>query len=162
MHSRKKLSAEAPHCMDDLYNFAIIMTGSRKKAENVLTRIISEAAGYYPYHQPEDIRKWLFRIALNIFNVSQGYVHNTGSETELPPPPADRITIEEFFKSLDEKKLLSLLSEIPLDLRLILVLKEALNFSYDNISELADIPIGSVIMRLNRARNLLYIKAAGK
>jgi DNA-directed RNA polymerase specialized sigma24 family protein len=161
-----KLSQTAPHCLDELYNFSLIMTGSRTKAKKMLLKIIHEAADYYRYHQPDDIRNWLLRIALNIYN--RFFLFNEGknnqeidAEIESLTPRIDKIIIEDFFKNLTGQDLLKLLASVPSDLRMLLTLKEVLNLNYDHMGELVGIPEGTLIIRLNRARIIIFLKAIG-
>jgi DNA-directed RNA polymerase specialized sigma24 family protein len=58
--------------------------------------------------------------------------------------------------------LLKLLSSVPSELRVVLILKEILSLDYETISELADIPEGTVITRLTRARRFIYSQLAEK
>jgi RNA polymerase sigma-70 factor, ECF subfamily len=161
---RNQLQKEAPHYFDELYNFSLAMTGSFRKSEKMLMRILKEASQFYSHHEPSDIRQWLLRIALNIYtrfyqvnNISDN--EKIDNDYENLPHQADRLLVEEYFKGRDTLKLLS---AIPSDLRLVLILKEILNLNYGGIAELVDIPEGTVIMRLNRARRFIYLLAAGK
>jgi len=83
------------------------------------------------------------------------------SDFEKQNPVIDKVDIDETFRQLSGKDFLKLFSEIPSDLRIVLVLREIINMSYKEISILADIPEGTVIIRLNRARKFLYMKLYG-
>jgi RNA polymerase sigma-70 factor (ECF subfamily) len=48
------------------------------------------------------------------------------------------------------------IAELPVDFREIVILREMEGFSYREIAELAEVPIGTVMSRLARARKLLH------
>jgi RNA polymerase sigma-70 factor, ECF subfamily len=155
---------EAPHHLDDLYNLSYYLTCSSSKAEKLLYKVIREASDFKRYHEPADIRKWLIRITLNLYNrfyLVPG-IDQTESEIRLTdlPQHADRFFIEDSFKNMREGDILKLLSLLPSVWREVLVLREVLNLTYELISELLDIPESSVIMRLTRGRYFIYSQIA--
>jgi RNA polymerase sigma-70 factor, ECF subfamily len=164
---KNRLQHEAPRFFDELFVFSLFMTGSHKQGGKLLKRIISEASGFYRYHEPADMHKWLLRIALTLYD--KHYLVNSGYDSEKIDSGfealnlhADSFFIEESFKKMDEKALLKLLSSVPSELRVVLILKEILSLDYETISELADIPEGTVITRLTRARRFIYSQLAEK
>ena len=54
------------------------------------------------------------------------------------------------------------IAELPVEFREIVVLREMEGFSYKEIAELSDVPIGTVMSRLARARKLLQKSLAGE
>ncbi len=52
--------------------------------------------------------------------------------------------------------------ELPVEFREIVVLREMEGFSYKEIADLSDVPIGTVMSRLARARKLLQKSLAGE
>ncbi len=161
------LVKEAVRYYDELYNLSLRLTCSFRKAEKMLQHILKEAAVFYEYHEPVDIRKWLLRISLNLY--SRFYTVNNSDKNDFIdsafeniPGYIDKINLQETFKHLSEKEALGLFAEIPSKLRVVLVLKEVLNMNYEEIAELTDIPAGTVAVRLGRARKFIYIKLTGK
>lgn len=151
---------------DEIYNLCIGLTCSPGKAAKMMTHIFKETIIFFDYHQPSDIRTWLFRIALNLYGrfyiFNDTDINNTiDSDFEKLNPVIDKVDIEETFKQLSGKDTLKLFSEVPSDLRVVLVLREIINMSYGEISILTDIPEGTVIIRLNRARKFLFMKLSG-
>jgi RNA polymerase sigma-70 factor, ECF subfamily len=161
MKDREKFIREASHYLDELYNFSLVMTGSHKHAEKLLTRIVADAADFYKYHQPENIKIWLTRIAINLYEKhfkenSTDISDQIDSAFTSLAPDAVNFAVEEFFREAEEKDIMKLMHSLPPDLRIALTLKEVLNFNYDLITELLDIPEGTVIMRITRARSHIY------
>jgi RNA polymerase sigma-70 factor, ECF subfamily len=54
------------------------------------------------------------------------------------------------------------IAELPVEFREIVVLREMEGFSYKEIADLTDVPIGTVISRLARARKQLQKRLAGE
>jgi RNA polymerase sigma-70 factor, ECF subfamily len=157
------LRKEVSKHLDELYNFALRMTGSKRKAEKLLLRIIEEAAKFYKYHEPVDIREWLLRISLTIYH--RFYLVNPGkdfekidSEFSSIPPYTDELQIKDIFRKMDDDDITKLFSILPSELRLVITLRHVLGLGYDRIAELVDIPRGTVITRLNRGRKMIYMQ----
>lgn len=51
--------------------------------------------------------------------------------------------------------IISCLDKIPIELKSVIVLKDIQGFSYEEISQILDIPMGTVKSRINRARTLM-------
>jgi DNA-directed RNA polymerase specialized sigma24 family protein len=54
------------------------------------------------------------------------------------------------------------IAELPVEFREIVILREMEGFSYKEIADLSDVPIGTVMSRLARARKLLQKRLAGE
>jgi RNA polymerase sigma factor (sigma-70 family) len=54
------------------------------------------------------------------------------------------------------------IGELPVEFREMIVLREMEGFSYKEIADLSDVPIGTVMSRLARARKLLQKSLAGE
>jgi RNA polymerase sigma-70 factor, ECF subfamily len=54
------------------------------------------------------------------------------------------------------------MEQLPLEYREILILRELEELSYKEIAKIIDIPLGTVMSRLSRARQELYVQLNGK
>ena len=63
---------------------------------------------------------------------------------------------------IDHDLLRQALSELPIEFREVLILREMEGLSYKEIAALADLPIGTVMSRLARARARLQQRLAGR
>ena len=113
------------------------------------------------FRQESQFYSWLYRIARNVAvsrsrknrlnsNSLEAYSDATGFEATSNAAPSDRIERSEQINSVR-----SALSQIPEDFRQPLVLKEIDGLSYEEISQLLDIPMGTVRSRIYRARQEL-------
>jgi RNA polymerase sigma-70 factor (ECF subfamily) len=62
---------------------------------------------------------------------------------------------------LTDAKILAALDELPIQFREVLLLVDVEEFSYKEASAMLDVPIGTVMSRLSRARTLLRAELAG-
>ena len=70
-------------------------------------------------------------------------------ESEAPSPEAELI------KSADRNLITKALDELPVEFREVLVLREMEGMSYKEIADITEIPLGTVMSRLARARKRL-------
>jgi DNA-directed RNA polymerase specialized sigma24 family protein len=161
---KNRFITEVPHYLDDLYNLSLFLTCSSSKAEKLLYRVIIDAADFIKYHEPPDKYKWLIRIVLNLYNRFYLVSGKDPSESDIDlrnlPQNVDKFLIEDMFRKMRESDIFKLLSSLPTGWREVLVFKEVLNFNYELISELLDIPEGTVIVRLTQARKYIYSQIA--
>jgi len=144
---------------NNLYTFALLITGEESKAEKVLKNTYSKAFWFYPYLSPEtDIKFWLQRIMMNIFT-------NTIAPDEKSSPKTDEPLLPGIDPDLFEKRrlfeiremLIKKISLLPTDMKNVLILKEVLGYSIGETGDLVDIPDGTVSKRLFDARRSLFL-----
>lgn len=156
-----------PH-LDAAYNLARWLVGDRATAEDVVQTAMLRALAHFEGFRGESARGWLLKIVRNTAYTS---IANRGRE----PLPLEDEAAEPHFDASDavenpemalasrqERDLLGgLLASLSPELRECLVLRELEEMSYQQIAEIADVPIGTVMSRLWRARRTL-IEAAGR
>jgi RNA polymerase sigma-70 factor (ECF subfamily) len=109
------------------------------------------------FHPQTSLRNWLYRIAVNavtdILRKDRRLVPQDAAELDLADPrpgPESRLARDER-SALVARAVLSL----PEASRAVLVLKEYEGLSYQEVANSLDIPIGTVMSRLNYARKRL-------
>ncbi len=109
------------------------------------------------FHPQTSLRNWLYRIAVNavtdMLRKDRRLAPEDVTEMDLTDPhpgPESRVTRDER-SALVTRAVLSL----PEASRAVLVLKEYEGLSYQEIANLLDIPLGTVMSRLNYARKRL-------
>lgn len=155
------MAADFSRHFDELYNFSLRMTGSYRKGEKLTKKILEEAVKAEKYRSEEDTRMYLLRIAINLYGKFYysdpgTSIDNINNEFEKHSSYLDKIQVVEAFKQMDDSDSMKLLILMPSNLRLVLVLKEVLNLKYKFVSELLDIPEGTVIDRLALGRKFIY------
>ena len=134
------------------------MCGDFQLAEDAAQETFLQAWQHLPSYRPGmSLRNWLYRIAVNagIDMLRRNKRILPGSLNDMPlqdpaPGPEAVVSREERIVFI-QKAVLSL----PEASRAVLVLREYEGMSYHEISDALDIPLGTVMSRLNYARSLL-------
>jgi len=153
---------------DQLYNFAHWLTQDRSEAEDLVQETYTKALrGFGGFQIGTNFRAWMFRILRNAFLTSRTGLKASSGEEELDslasvdPSPED-VLIQEVERDIVSQAL----TELPVASREILLLCEVEEMKYEEIAQVLQIPIGTVMSRLYRARqalrNLVSEKLKGK
>jgi RNA polymerase sigma-70 factor (ECF subfamily) len=148
---------------DQLYNFAHWLAQNREEAEDLVQETYVKALRGYSSFQPgTNFRAWMYRILRNTFLTSRTglkakmTVPLESEEDGAAPVVADTQTPEAILIDRSNQTLLqSALEELPVHSREVLLLCEVEEMSYQEIAEALEIPLGTVMSRLSRARAAL-------
>ena len=161
--------AAAMPFVDSLYNTAFRMARNAEDAEDLVQESYLKAYKYYDkFQEGTNFKAWLFKILKNTFI-------NNYRRRQQRPPQSDFAEIEESFetqvsdevkrriKSPEEELLEDVLDEdvqraldeLPSDYRMAVLLADLEGFSYKEIAEILELPVGTVMSRLYRGRKLL-------
>lgn len=134
------------------------MCGDLQLAEDAAQEAFLQAWQHLPSYCPGmSLRNWLYRIAVNaaIDMLRRNKQILPGSLEDMPlqdrAPGPETVATREELVAFIQKAVLSL----PEASRAVLVLREYEGMSYQEISDALDIPLGTVMSRLNYARRLL-------
>ena len=137
------------------------MCGDAQVAEDAAQEAFIRAWQNLPSYRPgTPLRNWLYRIAVNaatdMLRKEKRILPHALEDLPLrdPQPGPEALFSQEERVTLIQKAVLSL----PDACRAVLVLREYEGFSYHEIANALDIPVGTVMSRLNYARNLLKDK----
>ena len=149
-----------PH-LDAAYNLARWLTRDTHDAEDVVQDACIRALKYVHSLRGGEARAWFLTIVRNAFYDWLGRnrpaeivsVEDNMIETTIDPAAVD--PQQTAIRNAEMHALSDALAELPLQYREVLVLRELEELSYKEIARIADIPIGTVMSRLARARGLL-------
>ena len=148
-----------PH-LDAAYNLARWLAGNDHDAQDVAQEASLRAFRFFGSFRGENARAWLLSIVRNTFytwlrkNRPLDKSIDINDETmEIEDVSANAAEVNPQFADADAVR--RAIAELPVDFREIVVLREMEGFSYREIAELAEVPIGTVMSRLARARKLL-------
>ena len=134
------------------------MCGDLQLAEDAAQEAFLQAWQHLPSYRPGmSLRNWLYRIAVNaaIDMLRRNKQILPGSLEDMPlqdrAPGPETVATREELVAFIQKAVLSL----PEASRAVLVLREYEGMSYQEISDALDIPLGTVMSRLNYARKLI-------
>jgi RNA polymerase sigma factor (sigma-70 family) len=159
-----------PH-LDAAYNLARWLMRDPEAAEDVLQEAMVRALTYFASFKGVNPRAWLLQIVRNTAYGSLAL--NRGVETVPIAHERDEAIAAELvsgdddpemalLRSRESRQVRTLIAALPIELRETLVLREFEEFSYKEIAEATQTPIGTVMSRLWRARQLLAQAAAAE
>jgi RNA polymerase sigma factor (sigma-70 family) len=158
--------------LDDAFRLARWLTGNRQDAEDVVQEAMLRAFAAIGTCSGSNARAWVLTIVRRTaytwlaknrpamlvltddLEAAERRGGASGPEDSYPTPEAILLAAE------DEERLARAIAALPAPFRETLVLRDLEGLSYREISEVLDIPVGTVMSRLARARSQL-IKALG-
>jgi RNA polymerase sigma-70 factor (ECF subfamily) len=150
-----------PH-FDRLYNLACWLTHDRQEAEDLVQDTYAKALRGFSSFQPgTNFRAWIYKILRNTFLTSRTGLKAAATvpldlEGEEEVLPAVKETPESILLRRSNGQLVQhALEQLPVSYREVLLLCEVEEMSYQEISTTLDIPMGTVMSRLSRARKAL-------
>lgn len=159
---KKEFEEIAFQYMDSLYGAALRMTRDGNDAQDLVQDAYLRAYRFFgKFEKGTNFKAWLFRILKNV------YINKY--RKELKKPQMVEISDVEAFGGLKEEvspedeifdKLLddditNAIDNLPEEFRLAIILSDLRGFSYKEVAEILDCPIGTVMSRLHRGRRLL-------
>jgi RNA polymerase sigma-70 factor (ECF subfamily) len=128
--------------------------GSIQEAVTSRKRCSSKFGAICPaFHGPEAFASWLYRITVN---TALDALRRQPDEVPLESWHESQDPLEETVLRNDQQRCLRMAIEsLPLAIRATLILREYEQLSYKEIAEALQIPIGTVMSRLNYARQAL-------
>jgi RNA polymerase sigma-70 factor (ECF subfamily) len=153
-----------PH-LDAAYNLARWLAGNPADAEDVAQEAYLRAFRYFDAYQGGDFRVWLLRIVRNsfltwarqnrgnrlVFHPDTPAAHSAETDATawgIAPHDPEALLLQR----LDAETLSRLMLRLPTEYREMLLLREVEDLSYKEIAEVTELPIGTVMSRLARAR----------
>jgi RNA polymerase sigma-70 factor (ECF subfamily) len=155
-----------PH-MDALYNFALRLTTDPNDAEDLVQDTIVKAYRFFSsYEKGTNAKAWMFRILKNSFI-------NNYRKSSKKPSQVDYDEVSSYYESIRAERtetsdlenlmfremmdddLSMALKRLPEDFRTVVLLCDVDGYTYEEIANMLDVPIGTIRSRLHRGRNLL-------
>ena len=168
LYASFKSEAE-PH-MNALYNFAISLTTDRDDAYDLVQDTYIKAFRFFDkFEKGTNCKAWLFRIMKNTYindyrkrskqpeKVDYNDIENFYEEIKASFVNNNHLE-DEFFKNLLGDEITEAIASLSEDFRTVTVLCDLEGFSYEEIAEITNAPIGTVRSRLHRARKILFAK----
>ena len=157
--------------LDSLYRTALRLTNNRQEAEDLVQETMLKAFRFSHTYQPgTNLRAWLFRI-LNTSAINR-YRKQATHPTPSPLPEGEDFYLYNQIRDLSGQELSSgaeeevlskyldedvykALEDLPPNFRMAVILADIEGLSYKEIAEVLQIPIGTVMSRISRARRQL-------
>ncbi len=171
--SRREFEALALPHLDGLYAAALRLTKNPRDAEDLVQDAVLRAFRFFDkFERGTNIKAWLYKILTNTFI---NRYRRTTKERNIVEDERDSVqdrlvsrdaAIEAedperaFFDRLLSDDVLRAIDAIPVDFRLTVILADLQDFSYKEIADILDVPVGTVMSRLFRGRRLLQKQLA--
>jgi RNA polymerase sigma-70 factor (ECF subfamily) len=161
--------AAAMPFVDSLYNTAFRMTRNSEDAQDLVQETYFKAYRHYDkFQEGTNFKAWLFKILKNSFINNYRKKQSRPLQTDFAEiedvfenrlsdeaPRKIKSPEEEFLKDVLDEDVQKAMDELPVDYRMAIVLADLEGFSYKEIAEILEVPLGTVMSRLYRGRKLL-------
>jgi len=148
-----------PH-LDAAFNLARWLTRNEHDAQDVVQDAFLRAFKFFEGFHGGNSRSWLLSIVRNttytwlqknrrpelatVFDEEKHDVEDTASNPEVL-----------LLKNADRQEIMKAVEELPVEFREAMILRELEGMSYREIADMTDVPVGTVMSRLARARKRL-------
>jgi RNA polymerase sigma-70 factor (ECF subfamily) len=148
-----------PH-LDAAYNLARWLAGNDHDAQDVAQEACLRAFKFFGSFRGNNARAWLLTIVRNTFYnwLKKNRPTEIAGELDDEALAVEDVSVNAEAMNLrlaDADVVQRAISELPVEYREMVVLREMEGLSYKEIAELSDLPMGTVMSRLARARKQL-------
>lgn len=171
MADQANFERDAMQYASQLYSAALRMTRNPADAEDVVQETYLKAyRAYDTFQEGTNLKAWLYRILTNTYinryrkkirrptevdlgEVQDLYLYRRIGSSDSPD--SARSAEDEVLESLVDTDIKSAVEALPEHFRLPVLLADVEGFSYKEIADIMEIPIGTVMSRLHRGRKAL-------
>jgi RNA polymerase sigma-70 factor (ECF subfamily) len=171
MADKATFTAQTMEHMPSLYTAALRMTRNPADAEDLVQDTYLKAyRAFESFQEGTNLKAWLYRILTNTFintyrakkrrpeesdidDVEQLYLYRRLGGLE--GAHSGRSAEDEVLDHFTEADIKEAVESLPEQFRLAVLLGDVEGFSYKEIAEILDVPIGTVMSRLHRGRRAL-------
>jgi RNA polymerase sigma-70 factor (ECF subfamily) len=167
---KARFQRDALPILDSLYAGALRMTRNAADAEDLVQETMLRAyRSFHRFQEGTNLKAWLFRIMTN------AYI-NTYRKKQREPQKVSQDDAEEFdlyqelkdhegayaetpetivLAGLLDSDIVEAIDDLPDQFRMAVILSDIEGFSYAEMAEIMDVPLGTVMSRLHRGRKAL-------
>lgn len=141
-----------------LRRYARVLTGNVSGADDLVQDVLERSwSRRHLWRQGTDLRAWLFTIMHNLYmnRLRQRDTESLDDGFELPTPAVQE-------QSLEIRDLNRALAQLPTDYRAVLLLIAVEEMQYTEVARVLNLPLGTVMSRLSRARERLRALMSGE
>ncbi len=171
MTNAASFTADAMQYAPQLFSTALRMTRNRADAEDLVQETFVKAwRSSATFQEGTNLRAWLFRIMTNTFINKYNAQQRRPQETELDEveelflfrrigafdqSKMNQSAEDQLLEFFTDDEVKSAIEELPEMFRIPVLLSDVDGFSYKEIAEMLDVPIGTVMSRLHRGRKVM-------
>jgi RNA polymerase sigma-70 factor (ECF subfamily) len=166
---RARFERDVMPLLNGLYSSALRMTRNPTDAEDLVQETVLRAyRGFAGFQEGTNLKAWLYRILTNSFintyrkrqrepvtvegpdDIDEWYLYDRLGARSVEPSAESEV-----LEQLPDEDVQRALESLPEGFRMAVLLADVQGFSYKEIAEMLDIPIGTVMSRLHRGRKAL-------
>ena len=171
MADQANFERDAMQFTRQLYSAAMRMTRNPADAEDLVQETYLKAyRAYHTFTEGTNLKAWLYRILTNTYINKYRKESRRPSEVDLgtiedlylyrrigseESAEVSRTTEDRVLDGLVESDIKQAVEELPENFRVPVLLADLEGFSYKEIAEILEIPIGTVMSRLHRGRKAM-------
>ncbi|WP_343035113.1 RNA polymerase sigma factor [Parasulfitobacter algicola] len=157
MTTSDQFKADMISLLPRLGRFALSLTRSKPDADDLLQDACSTALSKWTQYDPaHPMDRWMFRIIRNTWISEIRKRKVRVGQGQVPADETDELRVENTADdTILAKQVQGKVANLPAELSQPLMLVCAEGYSYQEVSDLLDVPIGTVMSRIHRARKTL-------
>lgn len=170
MADRSRFSELTMEHMPALYTAALRMTRNAADAEDLVQETFLKAyRSFDRFEEGTNLRAWLYRILTNTFINSYRAAKRRPEKADVEdvedlylyrridglPSDVGRSAEEEVLDNITDDEVKAAIESLPENFRIAVLLADVEGFSYKEIAEITEVPIGTVMSRIHRGRRAL-------
>ena len=157
--------------LDGLYNFACWLSGDPDEARDLVQEtFVKSLKGFSSFLEGTNFRAWMFRILRNTFLTSRTGLERRNTQQEDEDGFAEICASQDtpeiaLIRRADTDQVQAAIAQLAPAFQEVVLLADLEEMKYQEVAEALDIPIGTVMSRLARARRQIrdhIVAAAGK
>ena len=150
-----------------LINFVFRFVGTKEESEDIVQDTFVKLFEKKDYYRPiNEFSTWIFTIASNLAKTElrkrkrrkTSSLSDLGLENKDFDVPVKATTDEETLDEFADSQIQDAIQSLQIHFRTALILRDIEELSYEEISKILDVPLGTIKSRINRARLQLQEK----
>lgn len=150
--------------LSSAYNLARWLTRNEHDAEDIVQEAFLKALrSFDTFILGRDARAWLLTIVRNSCRTwyRQNRLHSMAVEFDIDSQPSATAWSDPeavLMEDVNSQLIREAMADLPFEYQEVLILRELEELSYKEIAQITEIPLGTVMSRLSRARRELYVR----
>jgi RNA polymerase sigma-70 factor, ECF subfamily len=161
-NSWESFESEAMPHSDDLYRVAMWLVRNTEEAQDLTQETLMQGLrSFHRYEMGTNCKAWLMTIMYHLNSKRRMKLGRLQLVEDTEERIAETIAFEPSVpQNITDEEVLEALKRVPQQFSQVVVLADVEDFAYKEISQILDVPIGTVMSRLHRGRKLLRVELA--
>jgi len=159
---RERFERQAETVFPSVFGTALRLTRDREDAQDLVQEAMVRAFEAFDRFDGRNFKAWMLRILTNLYinryrqRQREAPIGSLDDENAIEPSADDGTTPDrQLFDGMVGAEVEEALARVPADFRIAVLLSDVEGMSYEEIAQIADVPIGTVRSRIARGRAIL-------